>query len=306
MVTSSHETAHRIFQDRPELLPPVFDLLGMPLPTKAEIDVISPDTTEIRPLERRVDTVLRVNLPGKDGFLLAIEAQGRRDRAKASSWTYYLGYLRAKYDMPALLLVVCQDRPTARWAAGPFRTGYGDWSALTLHPLVLGPGNVPVITDPDTAAKNLAMTAFSALTHSTQPEAPAILEVLAKALGTADEDSFRYYSEIMEVGLVESPVRDNWRKLMKNGSYFPGRGTLVEETFLEGKDAGLAEGRIEGQAEATANAVVSVLKTRGIDVDAEALERIKGCTDTATLDRWLTLAVTTPQAADLFESEAAA
>ncbi|MFG2111299.1 hypothetical protein ACGFRB_01425 [Streptomyces sp. NPDC048718] len=87
MVTSSHETAHRIFQDRPELLPPVFDLLGVPLPTKAEIDVISPDTTEIRPLERRVDTVLRVKVPGKDGFLLAIEAQGRRDRAKASSWT---------------------------------------------------------------------------------------------------------------------------------------------------------------------------------------------------------------------------
>ncbi|MFG2111298.1 hypothetical protein ACGFRB_01420 [Streptomyces sp. NPDC048718] len=200
--------------------------------------------------------------------------------------------------MPALLLVVCQDRPTARWAAGPFRTGYGDWSALTLHPLVLGPGNVPVITDPDTAAKNLAMTAFSALTHSTQPEAPAILEVLAKALGTADEDSFRYYSEIMEIGLNETPVRDNWRKLMKNGSYFPGRGTLVEETFLEGKDVGMAV--------ATANAVVSVLKTRGIDVDANALERIQSCTDTATLDRWLALAVTTPRAADLFESEAAA
>ncbi|MEU8539469.1 hypothetical protein AB0C52_05615 [Streptomyces sp. NPDC048717] len=294
MVTSSHETAHRIFQDRPELLPPVFDLLGVPLPTKAEIDVISPDTTEIRPLERRVDTVLRVKVPDGNGFLLAIEAQGRRDRAKASSWTYYLGYLRAKYDMPALLLVVCQDRPTARWAAGPFRTGYGDWSALTLHPLVLGPGNVPVITDPDTAAKNLAMTAFSALTHSTQPEAPAILEVLAKALGTADKTSFRYYSEIMEIGLSQTPVRDNWRKLMKNGSYFPGRGTLVEETFLE------------GQAVAKANAVVSVLKTRGIDVDSEALERIKGCTDTDTLDRWLTLAVTTPRAADLFESEAAA
>jgi hypothetical protein len=27
MVTSTHEASHRIFQDRPELLTPVFDLL---------------------------------------------------------------------------------------------------------------------------------------------------------------------------------------------------------------------------------------------------------------------------------------
>jgi hypothetical protein len=35
MVTSTHEASHRIFQDRPELLTPVFGLLGIPMSGKA-------------------------------------------------------------------------------------------------------------------------------------------------------------------------------------------------------------------------------------------------------------------------------
>ncbi|MGW0390248.1 hypothetical protein ACWDYJ_04975 [Streptomyces sp. NPDC003042] len=73
-----------------------------------------------------MDSVLRI-VPdsGAGGFLLAIEAQGRRDPDKAVSWSYYLSYLKAKYACPALLLVVCQDEVTADWAAGPFRLGPG-------------------------------------------------------------------------------------------------------------------------------------------------------------------------------------
>ncbi|MFI8826898.1 hypothetical protein [Streptomyces sp. NPDC053431] len=312
MVTSTHETSHRIFQDRPDLLPPVFQILGVPLPVKATVEVLTPDTTEIRPLERRVDTVLRVEPPEGDGFLLAVEAQGRRDRDKASSWTYYLGYLRAKYGLPALLLVVCQDRSTARWASGPFRSGYGPWTALSLHPLVLGPDNVPVITDPAEAARNLAMTAFSAMTHGTHQEAPAILEALAKALGTADPASFKYYSEMLEIGLGETPARDTWRKLMAVGTYFPGRGTLVEETYLEGKAdgkaeglaegkaEGLAEGKAEGLAEGTAMSILRVLAARGIEVSEDDGRRISECLDTEMLGRWLERAITVARVEELF------
>ncbi|MFF6774170.1 hypothetical protein ACFY8W_11450 [Streptomyces sp. NPDC012637] len=300
MVTSTHETSHRIFQDRPELLPPVFEILGVPLPIKATVEVLSPDATEIRPLERRVDSVLRVKPPDGDGFLLAIEAQGRRDWEKASSWTYYLGYLGAKYGLPVLLIVVCQDRSTARWAGGPFRSGYGPWTAISLHPLVLGPDNVPIITDPAEASRNLAMTAFSAMTHGTHQEAPAILEALAKALATADPASFKYYSEIMEIGLGDTPARDTWRKLMAVGTYFPGRGTLVEETYLEGKAEGLAEGKAEGKAEAKAESVLAVLAARGIEVSEADARRIAECTDTETLDRWLERAVTVAHTAEIF------
>ncbi|MFF8021200.1 hypothetical protein ACFZDJ_08725 [Streptomyces sp. NPDC007896] len=62
MVTSTHEVSHRIFAEHPEALTPVYEALGVPPPTKADIREITPDATEIRPLERRVDTVLKDTL----------------------------------------------------------------------------------------------------------------------------------------------------------------------------------------------------------------------------------------------------
>ncbi|AXE87294.1 hypothetical protein [Streptomyces sp. Go-475] len=79
MVTSAHEGVHRIFQQRPEVLKPVFDVLGVALPEKATVDAITPDVTETRPLERRIDTLLRISTSDGDEFLLAVEAQERRD-----------------------------------------------------------------------------------------------------------------------------------------------------------------------------------------------------------------------------------
>lgn len=123
MVSSAHEGLHRIFQERPEILAPVFRALGVAFPEKATLDALTPDVTETKPLERRVDTVLRIGPSDGDDFLLAVESQGARKPEKESSWPYYVAHLQAKYRLPVLLLVVCQDLPTAKWAAGPFDCG---------------------------------------------------------------------------------------------------------------------------------------------------------------------------------------
>ncbi|MDT0381625.1 hypothetical protein RM572_22960 [Streptomyces sp. DSM 42041] len=301
MVTSSHEASHRIFQDRPELLAPVFRLLGVPLPSPAAVEVLSPDATEIRPLERRVDSVLRIRPEGAwDDFLLAIEAQGRRDPAKRRSWAYYLGHLGAKYDCPVLLLVTCQDRSTARWASGPFSLGPDGWrTALTVHPLVLGPDNVPVITEPEHAARDLALATFSAMTHGNHPDAAAILEALAAALGAADGESAEYFTELLEIGLGDSPARATWRKLMSMGTFFPGRGTIVEESYLKGME----EGREEGCAAGRAHAVLRLLEKRGVPTLAATRARITGCTDLDLLDVWFDRALTVTDATEIFDRD---
>ncbi|MFJ3925652.1 hypothetical protein [Streptomyces sp. NPDC090022] len=327
MVTSPHEASHRIFQDRPELLAPVFGILGVPLPPKATIDVLTPDATEIRPLERRVDSVLRVETSEGARFLLAIEAQGRRDPDKASSWTYYLAYLRAKYELPALLLVLCRDKTTARWAAGPFTMAAEGWTSVSTHPLVLGPGNVPLITDPAEAARNLALATFSALTHGRDERAPAILEALMQAMGATDSATHLYYSEMLEIGLGDSPAGDTWRTLMGVTSYFPGRGTLIEKAMLEGaargmaegkaeglaeglaagKAAGLAEGKAEGQAaglaQGKAEDILRLLDRRGIAVSLDIRVRVSACTDIDVLDHWFDRAITATTADELFGDE---
>lgn len=127
--------------------------VGVPLSAKATVDAVTTDVTEARPLERRVDTVLRIGPSDGEDFLLAVEAQSGRGDGKEWSWAYCIGYLQAKYGLPVLLLVVCQDRATAKWAAGPFDCGTRGWTALRTYPLVAGPDNLPVITDVRTAMR---------------------------------------------------------------------------------------------------------------------------------------------------------
>ncbi|WAL96715.1 hypothetical protein [Streptomyces sp. Je 1-369] len=295
MVTSQHEASHRIFQEQPELLRPVFRILGVPLPERPSVEVITPDVTETRLLERRIDTLLRINEPDGDGFLLAIEDQRRRDPDKAASWGYYLSYLHSKYSIPALLLVVCQDKTTSDWAKGPFRMGLSDWTALSVQPMVVGPDNVPMITDPDEAAQDLAFAAFSAVTHGRSPGGKAVLETLVTALGsTGDRETFDRYWQLVDAGLGEIPARTAWRDLIKMAAdiYYPGQGTLAEEKYLEGE----AKGKAEGKAEA----LLIFLEQRQVPIPNNARFRISACTDLHTLDHWLTRSLTAAHADDLF------
>ncbi|GAB2888816.1 RpnC/YadD family protein [Streptomyces mayteni] len=297
MVTSRHEAAHRIFQERQNLLTPVFRILGVDLPEPARVEVIDGDATEIRPLERRVDSVLRLTSRDGEKLLLAIESQSRQDPDKANSWAYYVSYLKAKYRIPTLLLVVCRDKKTADWAAGPFHLGTNGWTSLRLNPLVLGPGNVPVITDPAVAAENLPLAAFSALTHGDAPEAPDILDAMASALRSETAASVDYYSQFLEIGLGDTRAREIWRKMMK--IYFPGRGLEIEERYLEGKAEGEAAGREEA-AQRLARTVLRVLESRDVRLPEEAQERIRTCSDLDEVELWAFRMIHATTAEELF------
>jgi hypothetical protein len=290
VVTARHEVLHRIVQERPEILVPAFRNLGVPLPNEAAIERLSADCTEILPLERRVDGVLRLRSDEGESLLLAIEAQGRRDRDKERSWAHYVAYLESKHQAPTLLLVLCDAKATADWAAGPFRLGPKSWPTLTVRPLVIGPEQLPIIKDEKEAAENLALATLSACVHGRDPANEAILKTLARTLGAAEDDDAHYYAQMMEGALGSTTALEMWRTMMK--IYFPGAGTLIEERYLEGK--------AEGEAKGEAKAVLRVLQVRGIPVPDDVRERITICTDMDTLDRWLDRAVSVTRAEDLF------
>ncbi|MGW7383423.1 hypothetical protein [Streptomyces sp. NPDC054794] len=283
------------FQERPEILSPVFGVLGVPLSAKATVDAVSTDVTEARPLERRVDTVLCVGPSDGEDFLLAIESQSGKDEGKASSWAYYVAYLRAKYRLPVLLLVVCQDRATAKWATGPFVCGARGWTAQRTYPLVAGPDNLPKITDVRTAVKNPALAVFSALAHARSADCEAILRAITAALQEireTDPETADYFYDFLEISLGNSPAGQKLKEIMSFVSYFPGRGTVRETAYLEGK----VEGKVEGEAKG----VLRVLEVRGLPISDEVRERITACTDLDRLNDWLDRAGTVACAEELF------
>jgi len=74
-----------------------------------------------------------------------------------------------------------------------------------------------------------------------------------------------------------------------------------EEGRAEARIEGRTEGRIEGRTEGQANAVLTVLRVRGIAVPDPARLRILAQTDPARLERWLEQAITATSVTDLID-----
>ncbi|MEV6061804.1 hypothetical protein AB0L62_17530 [Nocardia asteroides] len=133
MVTSSHEAMHRIFQHDAAAIAHAFTVLKLPFSKPTAVEQVSVDLTETAPVERRADTVLDITTVD-DRFLMVVEAQSAPDDSRPDAWSYYVSFLRNKYGLPVILVVICHDHVTARWASAPMRLGHAFWTTITLRP----------------------------------------------------------------------------------------------------------------------------------------------------------------------------
>ncbi|HYH99707.1 hypothetical protein [Hyalangium sp.] len=78
--------------------------------------------------------------------------------------------------------------------------------------------------------------------------------------------------------------------------------------WVEGKAKGLAEGEAkglaEGEAKGLSKAVLRLLTARGLRVDDASRERIQGCREVATLERWLERALSATQLSEVLDGPA--
>lgn len=300
MVGPPHEGMHRVFQKDPELLTRTCEkVLRVAFPKPREFAVLNADVTEIRPMERRMDTLLKATTADGGSYLLVVEAQSRPDEAKKRSWGYYLAYLHDKYECDPLLIVVTQELRTARWAERPIRVGLPTWPSLTVRPLVLGPHNVPRITDLTVMLEDPSMAVFSAMCHGKGDDADAILEPLVDALKTVDPEVAMVYVEFVESCLADPKARDKWRELMAPVNYFfknPAAQLVRDEGLEEGKELGKEAGVAEGKA----LSVLDVLGLRGFGVSESVREQVMACQDLELLGKWLRRALSVSSAEELF------
>ncbi|MEU1159636.1 hypothetical protein ABZ372_01945 [Streptomyces sp. NPDC005921] len=298
MVGTTHESLHRIFQKDPGLLTKALQkVLGVEFPEPREIAAMNVDLTEIEPVERRVDTLLRAETEEKT-YLLVVESQGKTDDRKRGSWPYYLAYLHEKYRCEPVLIVITQSSATAKWASRPIQLGFPGWESLIVRPLVLGPDNVPVIEDEGEAVADPSLAVLSAMTHGKGRNAAAILESVAAALKTLDSDSAAAFAQFVDSCLADSRAKQMWRDLMTDIQYF-WRHPLAEQVREEGRE----EGREQGRAEAKAETVLQILQWRGIPVSPSVRERVKACTELGRLEVWARRALQVTDSAELFGEE---
>jgi hypothetical protein len=319
MPSPEHEALHRIFQQDGSLFARTIQrVFGVDVPVPSRVSVLNCDLTEMRPIERRADSVLLAELLVEDPrgrYILIIESQTDPDEKRRSRWPYYIAYLHDKYDCPVVLVVVSSKEATARWARQRIEIGLPGLTCMTVTVVGLGPDNVPVVTDPAHARDDVTFTVFSALTHSRSGQAGAILEVLAAALGTIDDGTAALLAELTEAGLGGTGGQQIWRNLMTTQTYpyvsqlrsqgrEEGRVEGREEGRVEGREEGRAEGREEGRAEGRAASraedILRILDRRGVVVDESSRARIQACMDLADLDIWFDRALTVTAITELF------
>lgn len=295
---------HRIFRDHPEAVGKAFRVFGIDLPDQVRTTVLHTDLTETAPIERRADTVLKVDVEGEDSFLLVIESQRKIDRRKLRSWPYYIAYLYEYYELPVLLVVVCQDRPTGHWAEQPIHVGTRHWTSMSVRPLVLGPHNVPLPEGP-IGQGDIAHAVLAAITHGREPGIDGILRRLAVALKETDEPTRTDLSVHTQLGLAGLPAGRLWRALMsftlEKLRRSPELREILDEANAELRAQAITEGRAEGRAAERAAGVLRTLDKRKVQLTEAQRERLGACTDLDLLERWADAAYEVESAEQLFD-----
>jgi hypothetical protein len=290
MVSLKHEGVIKLVRDRPAFAADLLgDLLAVEVPSFSKARCIDATLNEVAPAEYRADAVVLFTRR-KPVFGAIIEAQLQPTKDKRFTWPLYAVNARARERCPFVVLVVTPHAATARWAARPIELGGGN----QYRPLVVGPDGVPKLTDQARARREPQLAVLSVMAHGRGEvaTAAAIGTAAARAISRFPEEQRLLYSL-----LIEANLSDAARKAIEMQ---PGLQNYFSEAQRRNFERGRAEGEAKGRAEGEAAAVLKILARRGLKLTAEQRRRIVGCTDLATLERWLDRSLSASSVSDLF------
>lgn len=280
MPSSLHEIIVDMVRNQPSLAARLLtEGLGMRLPAFQHAEVQSNEFTDITPTEYRADAVLKLTNNGVTVLAVVVEAQLRPDDRKHWTWPVYLSTLRARAKCPAVLLVVSVDASTAAWCAKPIDLGHPGW---VLAPLAIGPNEMPLVTDLESARQTPELACLSALAHAEHPDRDKVFDVFLDAVGFLDLDRRALYSDFVFTAL-STAARDTMEALLSTRPY------EYQSEFVRKY---IFQGRAEGQVEAQVKAVLAVLEARGVVVPPNTRAHILECTDADLAELWLRRAAT--------------
>jgi hypothetical protein len=287
MPSVRHEFAVELVGRHPQLVrmllgPRLEDSLDHPV---ADADFHRSDATVGQLPALGCDVCVELYWPGTTTPCLVtiVEVQLAIDKRKPPSWFAYQASQHYRTNAPALLVVVTNSREVAQWAAGPF------WSGQTwLRPIVIGPGDLPAITDPEEARRALPLAFLSGIVHGREKTAVPIGLALAHAVDGSLDDGLGLYWDAFLASLDE-PIRKELEMLLQRNNWEP-RSDWGKDFFNKGKaaghDEGRTEGRTEGLTEGRATSLLMLLEHRGLTLSTALRDRIATCTDLAVLDHW--------------------
>lgn len=291
MPSAIHEALVLLFQSNPGLAAILLgEVLGIELPPYADVRDASSSFSEMKPPEYRADTVVQlVDESGKPALSVIVEVQLAVKEKKRRDWLAYTASAERQLGRDACVLVVTPDAAVARWAQKP--TSFGLVSTFT--PLVIGPEQVPLLTDPEEAKRRPFLAVLSAVAHGQDELEQAIAAAsLARDAIVPLADGDVYFD------LIKATLSEAARKAFE---MLPATYEYQDESLRRSFHKGQESGRMEGRTEGIAHSVVLLLRARGIELSPENEARIVACHDAEQLDRMLIKAASLQSVAELFE-----
>jgi hypothetical protein len=238
------------------------------------------ELTSPLPAEFRADGVTTFTAP--DASLAAvIEIQSASDDDKRWVWPAYLALARARHNCPTVLLVICPDQATSRWARQPIATGH---PGFDLAPLVIDAATTPPPGPPGAPGPGPELAVLGVLTGAIDLDHDSgrhqVLGILAAA--GLEEDQLETYTHLIRA-VASAAARQALEALMT---------TTFKDDFVD---------RIK--AEGKAGTVLRILAARGFEVPGSVRDLVLSCTDLAKLDQWAETAVTAASLEDIFAGD---
>jgi len=232
--------------------------------------------------------------PQDPAYSIIVEPQQAPDPGKLEDWPRYATALWVDTGKPVFVLVFCKDQKVADWYGDrqPIGTNLGN---LALPLYVVGPAQIPAITDPGQVAEDMAMGVLSFTAHGSV--SPKVVEAFKSGLTQQPPESQRKYYELAH-GMSSPTLRHILEDWMASDILIS--SPFGKETFAKGEAKGKAEGKVEGKVEGEAEAILIFLEHRGLTATQAERERISGCADIEMLRTWVTRAATVTSVGDLF------
>jgi hypothetical protein len=268
-----HEGVIALVRDKPAFAASLLrDLFHVEVPSFDEARLTEATLNELVPVEYQADAVVLFDViyeKNKPVFGTIFEVQLERKDRKLFTWPLYGVAARARYECPFVVTVVTPDPAVARWARQLIELGDG----MTYRVRVVGPDGIPQVTDPDQASREPQLAVLSAIAHGggNIDVAVSIGRTAVNAVLLLPEEQRVLYSALIEKTLSEAA-----RKALA-------MEPQIEKFFSDAHRRSYDRGKAEGKAEA----LLMILKRRGLAISDEQHRQIISCTELAALGRWL-------------------
>lgn len=249
MPSRPHDALIEIFRHRPQVLLALLALVAPGLVPDVPGAILLPapgEVTSEHHEQHRIDLVLLRMIPGAapvHAFIL--EVQLAPDPRKDFTWLTYLGGIEAREGCPVTLVVLTLDERTARWAAALHSRRGGGSAVIT--PLVIGPAQIPRITDLAQARASPEMAVLSAAAHGRTRGAEHIAHAAIRACAALDMTHQTLYVDLV-IARLGKRARRALEEIMPLQHFVP-QSDIGKKIYAEGRSEGLREGRNKGREE---------------------------------------------------------